>query len=238
MKMKNFFVIVCVLLLFTGCNSVAKMEEPSMKIEEKSIPTEINEITNNDSSYEVSIEIENIPLKKQKNPITSEIREEETEKTSWEIDIEADAVLENGKIVFRTVIVTNEPLNEFGWYSLIRADAFFDKYETYVKFVDYEKDDGYLIAILPYVKLYDFQWLEIGPDFDKWEYVKKNSLFSAGDLHQGTPFVATYQTMGSFSHRGISFVGEYGERKYFAIDLNMGPEERPSTFIILPFGAN
>jgi len=140
---------------------------------------------------------------------------------AWKIRDEADEVLVDGQVVLRIYFAT---------------DDFSNSYDSHIEFID--NDMGYWVVFMPYVAMYDFQWIEVCHNFfdDRMETYQQRVLYYAGDLSQGIPFVVMHQELGSMLVRGISFTDKIGVRRNFAVGLNMAsPEERPGTFIINKF---
>jgi hypothetical protein len=159
---------------------------------------------------ETSVESLNIKPNKEKNAIT------------WSINMETDELLADGKAILKLVYATDEFLNE---------------YISQIIFID--DKIGYELAIIPYITILDFQWIEVNHTMIEGvlgiQYYKQNVLHLAGDLLPDKPFIV--KTMDDdIPRRGISFVDEHGESKYFAIMQNQAePEERPGRFIIIEF---
>jgi len=205
--MKKLFLIIPVLLFLIGCEYI-----PIVDYNYEEVPDEL-----------YATEIVEYP-----DEITIEETNNEYGRIVFSFNWETDAALSDGKLAFRVVYVTDE---------------FLSKYDSNVKFVEEggvpvdSRDFQY--AFLPYTTLYDFQWIGIGT----WEiegvvgiqFYKRSVLYSAGDLPPGVPFIVTpkFQDMPG---RGISFVDENRERRYFMVLPNMADqEERPGSFIILEF---
>ena len=146
----------------------------------------------------------------------------------------------NSKIVFDVNIETDEVSvdDKIAWSVVFVTDEFLSEYEFYVEPISNERGE-HRIAILPYITMREFQWIEVGniitDDVVGIQHYKKSALDSVGDLSPGVPFVARHWELGTFAHRGISFLDEHGERRYFAISFNQAPDERAGNFIIIEF---
>jgi len=145
------------------------------------------------------------------------------DKIEFNINIETGEVLIDGRVEWSVVLVTDEFLSEF---------------ETYAEPLDNERGEA-RIAILPNTTMREFQWIEVGTTMSEdvfgVQFYQQNVLDAVGDLPSGVPFVARHWELGTFAHRGISFVDESGERRYFTISFNQAPDERPGSFIIREF---
>ena len=149
------------------------------------------------------------------NAETSESNDKIIFDFNWE-NWEFDEALVDGEPVFRVAHMTEELLSA---------------YDYYVEFTSEER--GLKIAILPYIMMYDFQWIEISRDFpnDGTQFYQRNVLYSAGDLPSGVPFVVYHWQLGTLPHRAISFLDAGGEKRYFAICFSNS--DGPESFVII-----
>jgi len=139
------------------------------------------------------------------------------DRLTFDINRGADEVLVDGEIAWRVAFATDELLSE---------------YDSYVEFAHDER--GRRIFVVPYITLYDFQWIEVRQE--EFKDYQQSVLYSAGDLLVGVPFVTYHWELGTSPHRGLSFVDANGERRYFAIGA--GQTEAPEAegwFIIYEF---
>jgi len=146
----------------------------------------------------------------------------------------------NDKIVFDFNIETDEVLidGRVAWSVVFATEVLLSEYDLYVEFLDNEV--GNRIAILPYIVMYDFRWIEVGnimiDGVFGTQFYERSVLYSVDNLLPSIPFVVTHRELGILPHRGISFVDESGERRYFAIMRNQAePTERLGNFIIREF---
>jgi len=156
----------------------------------------------------------------------------------------------NDKIIFDVNIETDEVLvdDRVAWKVAYARDELLNKYDSYVDFIDDDISEELALliyteelrlAFLPYITLYDFQWIEVGfnevENILGYQFYQRSVLYSVGDLQSGVPFVVTALNQ-PIPHRGISFVDENGKRRYFAINRKQAePDEREGSFIILEF---
>ena len=112
---------------------------------------------------------------------------------------------ENGRIAWRAVLADEEDLSRYG---------------EPVEFVDHEA--GRRIAIIPNIQMNDFRWIEVGNRYanESFELYETGVLYEAGDLEAHTPFIVTHADLGTFPHRGFSFVDANGNRRYHTVMWN------------------
>jgi len=104
-------------------------------------------------------------------------------------------------------------------------DEHLDFYHDYIEFVDPVRESACNILIVPAEPLRDFMWIEL--EHNDGIYIKSN-LFAAENIMPDRPFVVNWGRLGSMPHRGISFLDDSGERRYFMIIDNMASfEENP-----------
>ncbi|MDR2546648.1 MAG: hypothetical protein LBC96_03940, partial [Lachnospiraceae bacterium] len=97
--------------------------------------------------------------------------------------------------------------------------------------------------IIPYIKIRDFQWIEVVQTMTEGvlgvQYSIKDVLFSAGELLPGTPFIVVYTDRSSIPFRAISFIDENNERRQFLVFENLrSPEDRLGSFVFYEYKMN
>jgi len=108
-------------------------------------------------------------------------------------------------------------------------------YDSYVRFADPIGTGFSEIIIVPHAPLRDFWWFELGTNWGEPFYFYIEEVLSApGDITPARPFVVNWGHMGTAAYRGISFLDEYGERRYFVInDSQADFEESLGGFVMI-----
>jgi len=158
---------------------------------------------------------------------------EVNDKIVFDVNWATDEILTDGRSVLRVTFATAEILRE---------------YDAHIEFVDNDISEelalliyaeNLRLAFLPSIELREFQWIEVGhtmtENVEGIQYYKRSVIYSVDNLQPEMPFIVTAMD-DDMPRRGISFLDENGERRYFAITRNQSePFMRPGTFIILEF---
>ena len=97
------------------------------------------------------------------------------------------------------------------------------EFATYVRFEDPVMPQAPTLVIVPDIPLRDFWWFELRQSQSENFYFYVGETLSApGDITQERPFVVNWGHLGTMPYRGISFLDEDGERRYFVINDNQG----------------
>jgi len=107
-------------------------------------------------------------------------------------------------------------------------DASLKKYASYDSFI--ENEEHLKIAFTSNVPVKDFSWLAIAFSDEGYDegFKIEEELYSLKELNPQKPFVVTWQEIGIFPHRGFSYRGENGQKRYYALmsgNYGADPEE-------------
>jgi len=93
-----------------------------------------------------------------------------------------------------------------------------------------------MIALITDTPLRDFRWVAYENWFEQPEHAAKvTTLFALEELTPDMPFVFTYRGLGAPAHRGMSFVDESGETRYFGFMHNHSGELINGFFSLMEF---
>ena len=102
------------------------------------------------------------------------------------------------------------------------TDELLSKYDFLDKFVEFE-DEGYQkIIFTTNIKVKDFRFIEVGYEEKDMNvtFFENKVLYSMEELSPEKPFVVTWMEWGSIPHRGISYVDETNNTRYFYIAMS------------------
>jgi len=232
MKLK-IFLLTLMVVIFTGCGNSQPVGDAEQAPNQLPI-AEAN--ASDDTLFNGSVEPDEVLADD-----CSELKYEHpdakaSDRIACDVNIKVDMIVIDGMSVLSLVFATDEVLS---------------KYDAYTEFVDPDIDEQFAAllynadlryAFLASVALHDFQWIDVGhmtemvSEFHLVDiFYQRSILHSVGDLLPGVPFVVT--TMNDAKpRRGISFVDNYGIRRYFAITRNETDAiELEGAFVILEF---
>lgn len=99
------------------------------------------------------------------------------------------------------------------------SDEVLNSYESITEFIEFD-DEGYQkIIIRPTLLVKDFAFVETGfqDKEDDIVFYVENTLFSVDELSPTEAFVVTWMGWGAIPHRGITFLDENNQQRYFHI---------------------
>lgn len=102
------------------------------------------------------------------------------------------------------------------------TDELLNQYDSFLEFVEFEDENYQKIVFTTNVPAKDFKFIEI--DFSEEDgdivFFEKEVLYSLDELTAEKPFLVDWIPWGAIPHRGISFVDEKGDTRYFSIIMS------------------
>ena len=111
------------------------------------------------------------------------------------------------------------------------TDALLSGYAEYLDLSEFI-DGDLRIAFTANVMVRNFSILELG--YEDGEFYAERALIAQKQLLPDRPLIVTWPEQGDVPHRGISFVDEDGETRYFTLRINYG-EVGADMFVLLEF---
>ena len=113
----------------------------------------------------------------------------------------------------------------------LATDALLSSYDEYLDLSEF-LDGSYQIAFTSNVMVRNFSVLELG--YEDGELYADRALIAQKQLLPDRPLVVTWPEQGPVPHKGISFVDEDGETRYFTLRIDYG-EVGADMFVLLEF---
>lgn len=97
------------------------------------------------------------------------------------------------------------------------------QFNSYRELIEPGEENAPKIILSTDIAVRDFRFLALGVDIDEEfniEFYAESVLYTIATLTPDEAFVVTWQSRGTFPHRGISFVDETDTIRVFALDLS------------------
>jgi hypothetical protein len=119
----------------------------------------------------------------------------------------------------------------------IVSDDIISAYEAFIEFVEFDDIGHQRIIFTTATPITEFRFIAITMvyDDDYTFYLKEQKeLYIIDTLFPCTPFVVTWMEWGTMPHRGISFIDNKKQKRYFSINANNAePEECDRGYLLL-----